>query len=158
VKKEYQRIIMSVKEYGSILDAMLALQEEEGYLTEEAVHALAEAYGMFPAQVYETGSFYGMLRFKKPEGQVDIRICRGAPCHVSGAPAVIDAVEKELGITIGQVTEDGRFYFGYMECQGQCQAAPSLLVDGQLYTDMTPQKAVELIQLKRNEMERREQV
>lgn len=145
MSKSYEAIIAKVKEYGSILDVMLTLQREYGYLTEAAINAVAKSYQMFPSQVYETATFYGMLKLKQQAAVVDIRICRGAPCHVAGSRAVIETIEKELGITIGNTTEDGYYYFGYTECLGQCQASPALLANGVLYTNMTPEKAVKLI-------------
>jgi NADH-quinone oxidoreductase subunit E len=125
-------------EYGGILDAMLALQEKDGYLTGEAVEALATAFKMFPAEVYDTATFYSMLRFE-PQSITEILICRGAPCHVAGSVEVISAIEKEIGIKIGEKTADGKYVFDYTECLGQCQAAPAVLINGKLYTNVTPE-------------------
>lgn len=141
----YQNIIAAAREDGGLLDAMLACQERDGFLTEGAINAVAEAFGMFPANVYETASFYTMLRLAPPAGRTDIRICRGAPCHVAGAAAVIAAIEKELHVKIGHATADGSYYFGYTECLGQCQNSPALLINGKLHTGLTPECAVELL-------------
>lgn len=150
MENNYQTIIAAARENGGLLDAMLACQEQDGYLTEAAIHAVAEAFGMFPASVYETASFYTMLRLAPPAGRVDIRICRGAPCHVAGAPAVITVIEKELDVKIGQATPDGNYFFGYTECLGQCQHSPALLINGKLHTELTPENAVELVRKGRN--------
>lgn len=145
MENKYMNIITTAQENGGLLDAMLACQAQDGYLTEDAIHALADAFGMFPASVYETASFYTMLRLAPPAGRTDIRICRGAPCHVAGAPAVIAAIESELGVKIGHATQDGSHFFGYTECLGQCQHSPALLINGKLHTELTPESAVELI-------------
>jgi len=142
---DYKDLIEDVKQDGTLLDAMLVCQKQDGYLTEAAIQALAEVFGMFPASIYEAASFYTMLRLAPSTGRMDIRICRGAPCHVSGAPAIIGAIEQELGVTVGHATADGKYYFGYIECQGQCQSSPALLINGTLHTGLTPQSAVELI-------------
>ena len=145
MENSYQTIISAAQESGGMLDAMLACQERDGYLTEAAIVALADAFGMFPASVYETASFYTMLRLTAPGAQTDIRICRGAPCHVAGASAVIAAIERELGIQVGHATPDGTYFFGYTECLGQCQNSPTILLNGKLYTELTPEGAVDLI-------------
>lgn len=145
MKNKYTKIITAARETGGLLDAMLACQAQDGWLTEDAILALADAFGMFPASVYETASFYTMLRLAPPAGRTDIRICRGAPCHVAGAPAVIAAIEKELGVKIGHAARDGSYFFGYTECLGQCQHSPALLINGKLYTGLTPESAVKLI-------------
>lgn len=145
MENNYKAIITAAQANGGLLDAMLACQAQNGYLTEDAIHALADAFEMFPTSVYETASFYTMLRLAPPVGRVDIRICRGAPCHVAGAPAVITAIEKELDVKIGHATPDGNYFFGYTECLGQCQHSPALLINGKLYTELTPESAVELV-------------
>jgi len=145
MENNYQAIITTAQETGGLLDAMLACQNQDGYLTEAAINALADAFGMFPASVYETASFYTMLRLSPPAGKIDIRICRGAPCHVAGASAVIAAIEQALDVKIGHATPDGTYFFGYTECLGQCQHSPALLINGKLHTELTPTSAVELI-------------
>lgn len=142
---DYEKIIAGAKEKGGILDAMLAIQSKEGYLTEDAIYALAAAFDMFPSQVYETASFYSMVRLTPVQGRTVISICRGAPCHVAGAPAVIKALEDELGITMGNATEDGKYVLQYMECQGQCQGSPALVVNGSIHTGVTPESALEFV-------------
>lgn len=142
---DYEKIIAGARNKGGILDAMLAIQSKEGYLTEDAIHALAAAFDMFPSQVYETASFYSMVRLHPAQGRTEISICRGAPCHVAGASEVIKALENKLGITIGNATEDGKYVLHYVECQGQCQGSPTLVVNGIIHTGVTPESALEFV-------------
>jgi NADH-quinone oxidoreductase subunit E len=135
----YQEVITRAMNDGGLLDAMLALQEKDGYLTGEAVEALAKAFNMFPSEVYDTATFYSMLRFEPPS-ITEILICRGAPCHVAGSSEVIAAIEKELGIKIGEKSEDGKYAFDYTECLGQCQTATAVLINGKLHTNVTPEE------------------
>jgi len=86
-----------------------------------------------------------MIKLAPPEGKTEILICRGAPCHVAGSTEVIETVEKMLGIKVGETTKDGKYFFGYTECLGQCQAAPSLEINRTLYTDLTPEKVTALL-------------
>jgi NADH-quinone oxidoreductase subunit E len=73
-------------------------------------------------------------------GKNVIRICESAPCHVAGAAEVIAALEKELGIKMGETTLDGKFTLELCECVGQCQATPVITVNSKPYGDMTPEK------------------
>ena len=145
MNEESKKIISRTMEYGGILDAMLALQEKDGYLTSENITELADAFNMYPSEVYDTASFYSMIKLSKPEGKTEILICRGAPCHVAGSEAVIEAVEKLLGIKVGETTKDGKYSFGFTECLGQCQASPTLEINTKLYIDMTPEKVTALL-------------
>lgn len=145
MKENSKELIFRTMEYGGILDAMLALQERDGYLTREAAQELAEAFDMYPSEVYDTASFYSMIKLSKPKGKTEILICRGAPCLVAGSAKLIEAVENLLGIKVGETTHDGEYSFDYTECLGQCQAAPSLLINNKLYIDMTPEKLSELL-------------
>lgn len=144
MKKKYSNIIDCAKDNGGILDAMLAAQKLDGYLTEEAIRAIAQAYNITPSKAYETASFYSMIRLE-PKGLVQIEICRGAPCHVSGAKELISAVEDMLGIKIGETSSDGKYSFEYTECLGQCQDAPSMLVNGKLYTKLSIKSITEIL-------------
>lgn len=141
---KYKVIIQSAKEIGGMLDAMRALQNLDGYLTQEAIEVLAEEFQVSPAEIYDAASFYSMIQLTPPS-KINIRICRGAVCHVAGSAEVIKAIENALGIQIGNSTKDGRYSFDYTECLGQCQAAPAILVNEKLYTDMTGEKFVELL-------------
>ena len=111
---------------------MKQLQSVRGYLTPGDIMVLAEEFSMTTTQLYETASFYQMLRFR-PTARYVIQICRSAPCHVAGAASVIESLEHVLGISMG-------------ECIGQCQGGPSLLVNGTPYTGVTAEKVEEFLQ------------
>lgn len=127
----------TVKEDGILLNAMHAAQNQCGYLTEEAITALADTFQLTKAEVVSMVTFYGMFRMAPPP-PVCIQLCKSAPCHVAGAGAVIAALETELGIKMGETTADGQYQLAYVECLGQCQASPTLLVNGRLHTGVTP--------------------
>lgn len=142
---KYAKSIEAVRnDSGNLLDAILAAQAVDGYLTEEAMCELAEAFGLAPAQVYETASFYSMIRFT-PAGKTVIQVCRNAPCHVAGAVDTIEAIEKALGVKMGESTPDGRYTLEYTECVGQCQDSPSVVVNGELHSQVTADKVPALL-------------
>ena len=138
----YEQIITSAMTDGGLLDALLALQKAEGYVSEGALEALAAHVGVSPAELYDAASFYSMLRFEKP-AQTEIRVCRGTACHSGGNAELVAALEKATGVKLGESNET--YSLGWVECLGQCQAAPNLLINGELYTDVDLNKIPELL-------------
>ena len=140
--KNYQKIITAALSDGGLLDALLALQKAEGYVSEDALSALAARVGVSPAELYDAASFYSMLRFEKP-AQTEIRVCRGTACHSGGNAELVAALEKATGVKLGESNE--KYSLGWVECLGQCQAAPNLLINGELYTNVELDKIPEIL-------------
>ena len=138
----YQTIIRNAFQDGGLLDALLALQKRDGYVTEEGLKALAEHEGKSVAELYDTASFYSMLRFTPP-AKKEIRVCRGTACHSGGNAALIAALEAATGLKIGENNEE--YGLDWVECLGQCQAAPNMLINGKLYTEVDLTKISELL-------------
>lgn len=137
---DYQAIISAYKDLpGGIIQAYHAIQKEYSYIPEEAVAAAAEAFDMPKAKAYGVATFYSYFKVGK-RGKNVIRICESAPCHVAGADKVVAALEKELGIKMGETTADGKFALEFTECVGQCQATPVITINSKPYGDMTPEK------------------
>jgi NADH-quinone oxidoreductase subunit E len=90
-------------------------------------------------EVYGVASFYSFLS-TKPLGRNVIRVCKSLPCYLKNSEMIIGAVAKELGIAPGETTVDRRFSFELTNCIGQCDKAPAMLIDGDVYGDLTPEK------------------
>ena len=129
----YERIIQKALADGGLLDALLALQNAEGYVSEDALNALAVHAKVSPAELYNAASFYSMLRFAPP-ARTEILVCRGTACHSADKAAVVAALEAETGLKMGESNESCSL--GWVECLGQCQAAPNVLVNGKLYQNV----------------------
>ncbi len=127
----YQTTIRNAFKEGGLLDALLAIQKRDGYVSEDGLAALAAHEGKSAAELYETASFYSMLRFTPPAAK-EIRVCRGTACHSGNNAALIAALEEATGLKMGERNE--KFGLDYVECLGQCQAAPNLLINGKLYS------------------------
>lgn len=138
----YQTIIKSAFRDGGLLDALLALQKRDGYVTEDALKALASHEGKSVAELYDTASFYSMLRFTPP-AKKEIRVCRGTACHSGGNAQLVAALEAATGLKFGESNED--YSLDWVECLGQCQAAPNMLINGKLYTCVDPAKIPALL-------------
>ena len=143
MREKYVAIIRTTKQ-DSLLDSLLALQDADGYVTAEAIEVLAEEFESTPGRIYESASFYSMIRFAPPNA-VTIQVCRSAPCHVAGAAEVIRVLEDALGVRMGEATSDGKYKLEFTECLGQCQDSPSLLINGSLHTQINAEKARELV-------------
>jgi len=137
---EYQEILAKYADMpGGMIEAFHAIQEELSYLPEEAIVQAAQVFGKPVAQAYGVATFYSMFSVK-PRGKNVIRICESAPCHVAGAAEVVAALEKELGISMGNSTADGLFALEFTECVGQCQGTPVITINGKPYVDVSPAK------------------
>ncbi|MGE5373115.1 MAG: NAD(P)H-dependent oxidoreductase subunit E [Solirubrobacterales bacterium] len=117
---------------GGLIEAYHAIQREMSYIPEDAVIAAAEAFKIPVAEAYGVATFYSYLKVGK-RGKNVIRICESAPCHIAGAAEVVAALEKELGIKMGETTADGKFTLEFTECVGQCQDTPVITINSKPY-------------------------
>jgi NADH-quinone oxidoreductase subunit E len=103
-------------------------QEQNGYITQEAMRHIAELLDVTPAEVYGTATFYEMFRFQ-PTGRYLINICGTMSCALMGAHDLMHHAEDVLGIKAGSTTPDGLFTLQHAECQAACTEAPTLQVN-----------------------------
>ncbi len=121
-----------------LLAALYIAQEQEGYLTREAIERVARRLGVSPGQVYTTASFYTLFR-TAPVGRYLIQVCDGLSCYLlDGADKVADYVGAKLGIRPGETTRDGRFTLEKVQCLASCGTAPAMRINDQLYENLTP--------------------
>ena len=116
----------------------------DNHLSEESLKAIAAGLNIPLAKVYGVATFYSMFSIK-PRGQHVIRMCESAPCHINGAHEVIEAFQKELGIKVGETTSDGKFTLEFSACLGICGVAPAVMVNDDMYGNLTPEKVQEVI-------------
>ena len=103
-------------------------QQQNGYITDEAMAQVAELVDATPAEVYGTATFYEMFKFE-PVGTYLINICGTMSCHLLGADDLMHHAEHSLGIRAGATTPDGMFTLEHAECQAACTEAPNLQVN-----------------------------
>ena len=121
-----------------MLAALYIAQEQNGYLTEEAVKQVAKRLGLTVGEVYSTASFYTLFRME-PVGRHVIQVCEGLSCWLNdGAERVVDYVSAKLGIRPGETTKDGRFTLETVQCLASCGTAPAMRVNDQLYENLSP--------------------
>ena len=103
-------------------------QEQNGYITQDAMRHIAELLDVTPAEVYGTATFYEMFRFQ-PTGRYLINVCGTMSCALLGAHELMHHAEHVLGIKAGSTTPDGLFTLQHAECQAACTEAPTLQVN-----------------------------
>jgi NADH-quinone oxidoreductase subunit E len=113
-------------------------QEQDGYVTRDAMAHIGELVGVTSAEVYGTATFYEMFRFE-PVGKYLINICGTLSCALMGAHELLHHAEEKLGVKAGGTTEDGLFTLAHAECQAACTEAPTLQVNYRYRFRVTPQ-------------------
>jgi NADH-quinone oxidoreductase subunit E len=103
-------------------------QEQDGYVTRDAMTHIGELVGVTSAEVYGTASFYEMFRFE-PIGKYLINVCGTLSCALMGAHDLMHHAEEKLGVKVGGTTDDGMFTLAHAECQAACTEAPTLQVN-----------------------------
>ncbi|MGE5485969.1 MAG: NADH-quinone oxidoreductase subunit NuoE [Ignavibacteriales bacterium] len=122
---------------GALLPILSDIQKEIGYVSGSAMVQIAEALGIPASKIYSTATFY-TLYATSPKGRNVIRVCESAPCHVEGAQAIVEALEKNLGIKMGGTTPDGLFSLEFTSCIGVCGVAPAITINDRVYGNLTP--------------------
>ena len=106
----------------------LAQAEYGGWLPPEALVEVAEALDLTPAHVQAVASFYDMYHLT-PIGEHLVEVCTNVSCALVGAQQVVEAFERELGLQVGETSEDGKVTLRTIECAGGCGYAPVVVVD-----------------------------
>jgi NADH-quinone oxidoreductase E subunit len=135
---------------SAVMPALHLAQQEEGYITAEGLQAVAEAVGMTVDAVESVATFYTMY-YQHPQGKQVIHVCTSISCYLRNCDALVEHLEKRLGISRGETTPDGNFTLKTAECLASCGTAPVLQVNGEFVENVTLEKADALLnELKKN--------
>ena len=129
---------------GSLITILQKAQEIYGYLPKDVIYHIAERVGTTPAEVLGVATFYSQFRLT-PIGKYLIMACQGTACHVNGSERVSAAVSEYLGIESGETTEDGLFTLENVACLGCCSLAPVIMINGEAFGNLTPDKAISIL-------------
>ncbi len=136
-----------------LIPVLQAIQEQQGYLSEEALRLVSEKTGASKSRVYGVATFYHQFRLR-PEGKHKISICRGTACHVAGATDLYKELIKMLDLTPPEDTsEDGLFTLHEVRCLGACSLAPVIKVDDTVYGKVTEKRLHEILDQYREEQQ-----
>ena len=127
-----------------MLPALWLVQEQEGWVSPEAMVYVADRLGKTPIQVYEVETFYTMFNLK-PIGKYHIELCKTVSCMVCGAKELKQYIKDVLGLESGQTSADGLFTFTEVECQGACGDAPMIALNNVYHGKLTKEKLEKII-------------
>ena len=129
----------------SLISLLQDIQENEGYLSEEAIVKTGKKLKIPTSKIYGVATFYNQFRFE-PTGKYHVMVCRGTACHVLGSLTVLQELEKVLKIKAGQTTRDGLFSIEVVACMGACGLAPVININGSFYAKVTSESIKEIIE------------
>ena len=121
------------------IEALKIVQKYRGWVSDESVKAIAQLLEMSPAELDGVATFYNLI-FRRPVGKHVLMLCDSVSCWIMGCDGVGAQLKKQLGIEFGETTADGQFTLLPVTCQGACDRAPVMLVDGALETHLDVDK------------------
>ena len=122
---------------GSLIQTMHEAQEIFGYLPIEVQKFIAEHTGKPLAEVYGVATFYAQFTMQ-PKGKYQISVCLGTACYVKGSDLLLQELQKELDVKVGDCTKDGMFSLDACRCIGACGLAPVFTINDDVYGRQTP--------------------
>ena len=133
-KDEIVKIVESYpKDKRFCLAVLQDIQRKYGYIPCEAFDIIVSYLNVKTAQLYSMATFYKALSLT-PKGKFVIKVCDGTACHIRGAPVLLEALERALGVKTGETTKDGMFSLETVNCLGTCAIAPVMVVDNRYYS------------------------
>jgi [NiFe] hydrogenase diaphorase moiety large subunit len=137
----------TIEKYGNdkfrLMDVLIEIQQENGYISKEAIAQIAEEYGMSEVDVEQTVSFYHFFS-QKPTGKYSIYLNNSAVANMMGRAEVAATFQKELGIKFGDITPDGRAGLFETSCIGMNDQEPAAIINNRIFTRLTPFRVKEI--------------
>lgn len=124
---------------SALLPLLQEVQRKYFHVSEYCMQVIADLLDIHPVEVHSVISFYHFLD-ERPQGQFVIRLCRTVTCDMADKEHVAQQLRNDLQIDFGQTTPDGKFSLGWANCLGMCDQGPAMLVNEQLFTQVTPEK------------------
>lgn len=133
----------------NLLPILQGVVERENYLSENSMIKIARELDLSAAEVYGTATFYSFLEYKKM-GEYVIRVCKTITCSMKGKNQILLAIQDMLKIGVGETTPDKRFSLLETNCLGWCHKAPAMLINDEVYTELTPETVREILSVYMN--------
>lgn len=134
---------------GSLIQVLHHAQEIFGFLPKEVQLYIAQSLNIPPSKVYGVVSFYSYFT-TEPKGKYKISVCLGTVCFVKGSDKILEQFEKELGIKVGETTDDLLFSLEDLRCVGACGLAPVVVINGKVYGQVKPSDVSNILDSYRN--------
>jgi NADH-quinone oxidoreductase subunit E len=137
-----------VEKYGrqrtSLMPILQGVVEKNNWLSDSDMTEIARELDLSAAQVYGTATFYSFLD-TVPRGKFIIRVCKTITCDIHGKKLIIQALENMLKVKVGETTQDKKFTLLETNCLGWCHQGPSMLINNDVFSDLTPDKVHDII-------------
>lgn len=147
--RKFEKVCDILKNYNydstKLIPILQAIQEEYRYLPEDVMIFVASSLDISPAKLYGVATFYAHFALE-PKGKYVIKVCDGTACHVKGSNPIVEAIELKLGLNERKnTTDDLLFTLEKVSCLGACGLAPVVVINDEVYSQVTPQSIVEAI-------------
>ncbi len=120
-----------------LIHLLQTAQSEHGYVSEDAIQAISDQYGIPKAKIYGVATFYSQFRLK-PLGRNTIKVCRGTACHVAGSLDLANSIRNMLGLKEHEdTTKDLKFTVEEVACLGCCSLSPAVMINEDVYAHVT---------------------
>lgn len=132
------------RDRNALMPILQAVVDKERFLSDQVMVDIAKELDLSAAQVYGTASFYTFLdtQFR---GEYVIRVCKTITCDMHGKREIIQTLEDELKVNVGETSSDKKFTLLETNCLGWCHKGPAMLINDTPYTELTPAKIREII-------------
>lgn len=129
---------------GELIPLLQSAQDHFGYIPRRAISYISSVTGIPESEIYGVITFYSQFRLR-PMGKYVIRACAGTACHVSGAKMITETIEDEIGVGVGETSEDGLFTLQTVACIGCCSLAPVVMVNDDTHGSLNPASTRKLV-------------
>jgi NADH-quinone oxidoreductase subunit E len=126
------------------IEALRIVQRRRGWVSDEALADIAAALEMTPEELDSVATFYNLI-YRRRVGQHVIHVCNTISCWIVAQEEVFEHLRSRLNIDWGETSADGKFTLLPIPCLGACDLAPAMLIDNELYGELTPQKLNEIL-------------
>ncbi|HSV32248.1 MAG TPA: NAD(P)H-dependent oxidoreductase subunit E [Atribacteraceae bacterium] len=129
---------------GMLIQALHAAQNMIGYLPPSILKLISRVLDIPLSEVYGVVTFYHFFSMR-PRGKHVVQICLGTACYVRGGQEILNRLQRDLGIDVGEITEDGLYSMEVMRCAGACGLAPVVTVDNDVHKRVNPARITEIV-------------
>ncbi len=140
---EKQAILEEATHYahrqGAGIEALKIVQRGHGWVSDEHLLEVSSLLEVTPDELESVATFYSLV-FRKPVGEHVILICDSVSCWIMGYPGLLEHLQARLGVELGGTSEDNLFTLLPIPCLGTCDHAPAMMIDEELYQDLTVEK------------------
>jgi len=129
---------------AACVDALKIVQRHRGWVSDDGLSDVAGYLDMTIDELESVATFYPLI-FRKPVGQHVILLCDSVSCWITGYERVLKNISENLGVGFGETTADGRFTLLPIPCLGACDLAPAMMIDNELYGDLSADRIKEIL-------------